>query len=80
VRAIENPALYEKFGVKLDRKVLIEELNPIKEIRNDTMHFDPEGIEDSQLETLRRIATFLRELRYANLLGYRGQKNQTTSS
>jgi len=43
----------------IDRVSFIKELNEVREIRNGVMHFDPDGIPDEQLATLRRFARFL---------------------
>ena len=35
----------------------------MREDRNDVMHFDPDGIEESDMESLRAFAQFLKRLR-----------------
>jgi hypothetical protein len=37
-------------------------LNKVREIRNDVMHFDPDGIPPADLEQLRDFAHFLQRL------------------
>ena len=41
----------------------LKRLEKIREIRNDVMHFDPDGLEDEDLNTLREFAQFLKRLR-----------------
>jgi hypothetical protein len=47
----------------LDRKAFIENLNSVPRIRNDVMHFDPDGIPPEDLQVLRLFAAFLARLR-----------------
>jgi CBS domain-containing protein len=59
VRLIENESHFNKLELNLERKLLIQQLNKVREIRNDVMHFDPEGIDPSELDYLRNTANFL---------------------
>ena len=61
-RLLEAPARWTKLNLNLDRAVFIGHLEKVREIRNDVMHFDPDGIEDDALEVLRDFARFLRVL------------------
>ena len=62
VRLIENPDHWEKLKLTIDRKIFMGELAAVRSIRNDIMHFDPEGITDNQRESLRRVADFLTKI------------------
>ncbi len=62
VRLLENPKRWAKMGVRVDRKRFIEELNRVLRIRNDVMHFDPDGVAPEDLNTLRKFARFLSNL------------------
>jgi len=42
---------------------LVKELDNVRLIRNDVMHFDPDGISDDDLQALRRLVAFLQKLR-----------------
>lgn len=59
-RLLETPTSWAKLNLNLDRGVFINHLDRVREIRNDVMHFDPDGIEDDDLEILRDFAKFLR--------------------
>lgn len=59
---IEKPDNWEKLKLKIDRASFIKQLNIIREIRNDIMHFDPEGITFEQKEDLKNMAKFLTDL------------------
>jgi DNA-directed RNA polymerase specialized sigma54-like protein len=38
------------------------QLDQVRKIRNDVMHFDPAGIQATDLQSLRNFARFLRKL------------------
>ena len=63
IRLIEKPENWERLELKIDRSDFIKQLDIIREIRNDIMHFDPEVITSDQKKTLHNMARFLLELR-----------------
>ena len=63
IRLFQNPETWETVALKLDRKVLISHLEEVREIRNEVMHFNPDGLDESQLESLRRVSKMLHNLR-----------------
>ena len=62
IRLLENPTNWKKISLNLDRVVFTEELHKVRGIRNDVMHFDPDGISEDDLKTLRRFVHFLQTL------------------
>lgn len=60
---IANPKNWERLGLPVDRVIFIKDLEQVKAIRNEVMHFDPEGIGDDDLRTLREFVAFLERLR-----------------
>jgi hypothetical protein len=46
----------------MNRKTFIKILDRVREIRNDVMHFDPDGIPEQDVEALRQFANFLQKL------------------
>lgn len=62
VRLLENPTNWQKLGLRIDRSHFVKKLEEIRIIRNDVMHFDPEGIEESDLKKLRDFVAFLQRL------------------
>lgn len=54
-RLLETPKHWEQLNLHLDRPAFIKLLHRVREIRNDVMHFDPDGIPDTDLE---RCGTF----------------------
>jgi hypothetical protein len=62
LRLIENEERWQKLGLNLDRKTFCSHLDQVRVIRNDVMHFDPDGVPQSDLEKLRDCAKFLQTL------------------
>lgn len=63
LRLIESEKQWKKLKLEIDRVEFIKRLDKIREIRNDVMHFDPDGLEEHDLTTLREFAQFLKRLR-----------------
>ena len=61
-RFLEEPERWSRLEIQIDRNSFIGLLEKVREIRNDVMHFDPDGIPDGDLEILRDFARFLRTL------------------
>ncbi len=62
VRLLEKPERWERLGLKIDRALFCQDLNKVRVIRNDVMHFDPDGIDPNDLIRLRNFAQFLKRL------------------
>ncbi len=62
VRLIEKPDNFEKLNLKIDKTYFIKQLHNVREIRNDIMHFNPEGITDEQRKSLYNMAHFLTDI------------------
>jgi len=62
IRLLENSDRWNKVGLPIDRATFCKELGRVRDIRNDVMHFDPDGIPPDDLECLRGVARFLEEL------------------
>lgn len=63
VHLLQNPDKWNKVGLAIDRSTFTKTLERVNVIRNDVMHFDPDGIGNDALEELRKTAKFLQELR-----------------
>lgn len=61
-RLLEEPSRWNRLGLQIDRVAFNRLLDKVREIRNDVMHFDPDGISDDDREVLREFAHFLRML------------------
>lgn len=62
IRLIQHPERWEKLGLRVDRMVFCDEMDKVREIRNDVMHFDPDGIDEQQYDQLRRFSRMISEL------------------
>lgn len=62
VRLLSKPEYWTKVKLAVDRTVFVRQLDQVREIRNDVMHFDPDGVADEDLITLRRFSRFLETL------------------
>jgi predicted transcriptional regulator len=69
VRLLENEERWKKIDLALDRVEFVKSLRQIKNIRNDIMHFDPEGLDKEDLKILRDFAKFINRLRFVGGLG-----------
>ena len=61
-RLLENTGNWERLNLSVDRVEFIKLLNSVREMRNDLMHFNPDGIGDEHRETLRNVARFFDQL------------------
>jgi CBS domain-containing protein len=62
IRLLENPERWSKLQLAIDRATFCRQLDRVRGIRNDVMHFDPDGISPDDLETLREFTRFLQQL------------------
>lgn len=62
VRLLQKPESWSKLALGLDRVVFTEGLDRVRIIRNSIMHFDPDGIEQEQMDELRTFASFLEQI------------------
>ncbi len=61
-RLLENKERWNKFSISIDRKSFCESLNKVRIIRNDVMHFDPDGIPAKDLKKLQDFSKFLKKI------------------
>lgn len=62
IRLFESPDLWRKTGLKVDRAIFIKELDKVRIIRNDVMHFDPDGISEDDHELLHHFVRFIHKV------------------
>ena len=67
IRLLESPDRWNKLALALDRSTFVKDLEEVRGIRNDVMHFDPEGIDDNDLKKLRDFVGFLRRIQRLKL-------------
>lgn len=63
IRLLEAPESWKKTGLALDRAMFIRELHEVRRIRNDVMHFHPDGVAPNDLTRLRTFSAMLEDLR-----------------
>ena len=68
-RLLENPDRWEKLNITVDRKTCMEKFENVRRIRNDVMHFDPDGMPEKDLQAIREFARFLQRLQIINVHG-----------
>ncbi len=61
-RLLENRANWRQLNLDIDRAEFVEHLNSVRKIRNNVMHFTPDGIDKEQRKTLRNVARFFDKL------------------
>jgi hypothetical protein len=63
IRLLEKPQYWDRLALKIDRAIFIEQLQTVRRIRNDIMHFDPDPLGSADLLSLRQFANFIQTLR-----------------
>ena len=61
-RLLGNKETWERMELDVDRAVLIESLKSVRDIRNNVMHFSPDGLKDEERDKLRKVARFFDQL------------------
>lgn len=68
-RLLENPERWDKLSITVDRKTCMEKFENVRRIRNDVMHFDPDGIPEKDLQAIREFARFLQRIQIIDANG-----------
>ena len=50
INILENPTCFDKLKLQIDRSTTTKQLHEVRRIRNDVMHFDPDGVSPDDLE------------------------------
>jgi hypothetical protein len=61
-RLLEKDENWAKLGFVACRKTFCKELDEVRKLRNEIMHFHPDVIEDGDFEQLRRFSRLLEQL------------------
>jgi CBS domain-containing protein len=62
-RLLERPENWARLELSADRVVVIKELDKVRQLRNDVMHFDSDSITDIERTSLRNFLQFLHDLK-----------------
>ena len=61
-RLLQKPEYWERLNLAVDRGTFVEHLETVRRIRNDVMHFDPDGLSPEDEKMLRGVARCLETL------------------
>jgi len=61
-RLLERPEHWQRLGVRLDQKTFVKQLIEVRDIRNDVMHFDPDGLSAEDLQRLKNVRRLLQRV------------------
>ena len=67
-RLLQKPDCWSLLNLGIDRTLFVDRLDAVRKIRNDVMHFDPEGFEPEDYNTLQEFAKFFRDLARMNAI------------
>jgi CBS domain-containing protein len=62
IRLVQRPEVWQKLALNIDQTSLTKQLEDVRQIRNDVMHFDPDPMTAKQLEVLKNAAKFMQQL------------------
>lgn len=62
IRAIQNPEYWQRLGLNHDRTILLKRLERVRRIRNRVMHFDADGITETDKTYLKETRRIVQEL------------------
>ena len=61
-RLLENKDNWKQLGLNIDRVEFVKHLDAVRQIRNNVMHFNPDGPSEDETRKLRDIARFFENL------------------
>lgn len=61
-RLLENPDRWGRLNLNIDRKAFVKHPDSVRGLRNDVMHFDPDGLSQEETKKLQGLVRFFREL------------------
>ena len=61
-RLLENPDHWGRLNLNIDRKAFVKHLDSVRELRNDVMHFAPDGLSQEETKKLQDLVRFFRDL------------------
>jgi CBS domain-containing protein len=62
IRLVQRPEVWQRLALNIDQASLTKQLEDVRQIRNDVMHFDPDPMTAKQLEVLKNAAKFMQQL------------------
>lgn len=68
IRILESPDRWTKVALPIDRKTFVKQIDRIRYIRNDVMHFDPDPMPHNDLCFLRDLVEFFQRLQQIGVI------------
>ncbi len=62
LRLLENTERWNRLGLPIDRVQFCKQLDDVRQIRNNVMHFDPDELRPEDIDKLRRFVRLMQEL------------------
>ena len=62
IRLLQRPQVWARLALNIDQASLTTQLEEVRQIRNDVMHFDPDPMTAKQLDVLKNAAKFMQQL------------------
>jgi predicted transcriptional regulator len=62
IRLVQRPQVWQRLALNIDQTSLTKQLEDVRQIRNDVMHFDPDPLTPKQLDALKNAAKFMQQL------------------
>jgi len=62
IRLFQRSDIWVKLNLKIDQKSLVSQLDEVREIRNDVMHFSPDPMGPDQREALKNASSFMQTI------------------
>lgn len=65
IRLLQEDERWNRLNVNLDKSIFLNALDNVRKVRNDIMHFEPDGISKEQYDTLVSVAKLMKTLAIA---------------
>jgi CBS domain-containing protein len=62
IRLVQRPQVWQRLALNIDQASLTAQLEEVRQIRNDVMHFDTDPMTAKQLDVLKNAAKFMQQL------------------
>lgn len=62
IRLVQRPQVWQRLALNIDQASLTKQLEDVRQIRNDVMHFDPDPMTAKQLDVLQNASKFMQQL------------------
>jgi CBS domain-containing protein len=62
IRLVQRPEVWQRLALNIDQASLTKQLEDVRQIRNDVMHFDPDPMTAKQLDVLQNASKFMQQL------------------